>query len=117
MYIEHVAGKFPVWIAPEQVVVVTVSEKQDEYAQRVAAELRDAGLRVQLDDSADKLGAKIRNARMMRVPYIAVVGEKEAQADQVAPKTGDGTDLGAMPLAEFKARLVAEARPPRITQS
>jgi threonyl-tRNA synthetase len=117
MYIEHVAGKFPLWIAPEQVVVVTVSEKQNEYAQRVATELRDAGLRVQLDDGADKLGAKIRNARMMRVPYIAVVGDKEAQTESVAPKTGDGTDLGTMPLAEFKARLVAEARPPRISHS
>jgi threonyl-tRNA synthetase len=113
VYIEHVAGKFPVWIAPEQVVLVTVSEKQNEYAHKVQAELRAAGLRVVLDDSADKLGAKIRNARMMRVPYIAVIGDVEAQTGAVAPKTNDGTDLGAMPVSEFLARLVAEAKPPR----
>jgi threonyl-tRNA synthetase len=83
----------------------------------VHAELRAAGLRVTLDDGADKLGAKIRNARMMRVPYIAVVGDAEAASESVAPKTGDGTDLGAMPLAEFKARLLAESRPPRLDSS
>jgi threonyl-tRNA synthetase len=114
MYIEHVAGKFPVWLAPEQAVIVTVSEKQNEYAHRVHRELRAAGLRVTLDDSADKLGAKIRNARMMRVPYIAVIGDVEVETEAVAPKTNDGTDLGAMPLAAFKARLLAEAEVPRI---
>jgi threonyl-tRNA synthetase len=113
MYIEHVAGKFPVWLAPEQAILVTVSEKQNEYANRVRAELKSRGLRVLLDDSADKLGAKIRNARMMRVPYIAVIGEIEAQTGAVAPKTSDGTDLGAMPVSEFTARLLAEANPPR----
>jgi threonyl-tRNA synthetase len=113
MYIEHVAGKFPVWVAPEQAILVTVSEKQNEYAARVRAELKGHGLRVLVDDSADKLGAKIRNARMMRVPYIAVIGEIEAQTGAVAPKTSDGTDLGAMPVSEFLARLLAEAKPPR----
>ncbi|HEX4335836.1 MAG TPA: threonine--tRNA ligase [Polyangiaceae bacterium] len=114
MYIEHVAGKFPVWLAPEQVVVATVSDRQNEYAARIGRELREVGLRVTIDDSADKLGAKIRNARMMRVPYIAVIGDDETAAETVAPKTNDGTDLGAMPLAEFKARLLAESRAPRI---
>jgi threonyl-tRNA synthetase len=113
MYIEHVAGKFPVWVAPEQAIIVTVSEKQNEYAARVRAEMKAQGLRVLLDDSADKLGAKIRNARMMRVPYIAVIGDVEAQTGAVAPKTSDGTDLGAMPVSEFLARLLAEAKPPR----
>jgi len=113
VYIEHVAGKFPVWIAPEQAIIVTVSEKQNEYAHRVRAELRSHGLRIAIDDSADKLGAKIRNARLMRVPYIAVVGDKEAETEAVAPKTSDGTDLGPMPVAQFLARLLAEAKPPR----
>jgi threonyl-tRNA synthetase len=116
MYIEHVAGKFPVWIAPEQAIIVTVSEKQDDYARNVQARLKSHGLRVLLDDSADKLGAKIRNARLRRVPYIAVVGEKEAQTESVAPKTSDGTDLGAMPVAQFLERLLAEAKPPRTTK-
>jgi threonyl-tRNA synthetase len=113
VYIEHVAGKFPVWIAPEQATLVTVSEKQAEYARRVRAELRARGLRIGLDDGADKLGAKIRNARLTRVPYVAVIGEKEAQASAVAPKTGDGKDLGAMPISEFAERLVRESKPPR----
>jgi threonyl-tRNA synthetase len=116
MYIEHVAGKFPVWVAPEQATIVTVSEKQNEYAHRVQRELRTEGLRVIVDDSSDKLGAKIRNARMMRIPYILVVGEKESQTESVAPKASDGTDLGEMPLAQFKARLLLEARPPRPQQ-
>jgi threonyl-tRNA synthetase len=112
IYTEHVAGKFPPWLAPEQAVIVTVSEKQNEYAHRVAQELRARGLRIDVDDSSDKLGAKIRNARMLRVPYTLVVGEKEAESDAVAPKASDGTDLGAMPVAQFLERLVGESRPP-----
>jgi len=114
VYIEHVAGKFPVWIAPEQVVLVTVSEKQAEYAERVRRDLRARGIRVKVDDGPDKLGAKIRNARLMRVPYIAVIGDNEAQAGTVAPKTGDGKDLGPTPVPEFAERLLIESKPPRI---
>jgi threonyl-tRNA synthetase len=117
VYIEHVAGKFPVWLAPEQVTLVTVSEKQAEYARRVRAELRAKGLRVAIDDGADKLGAKIRNARLMRVPYVAVIGEKEAQAGAVAPKTNEGKDLGAMPTAEFAERLLRESKAPRLARN
>jgi len=113
IYIEHVAGKFPVWLAPEQVILVTVSENQVEYARRVQSELRAAGLRVELDDGPDKLGAKIRSARLRRVPFVGVIGEKEAQAGAIAPKGSDGKDLGAMPVAEFQSRLLALARPPR----
>ncbi|HVU04065.1 MAG TPA: threonine--tRNA ligase [Polyangiaceae bacterium] len=114
IYIEHVAGKFPVWIAPEQATLVTVSEKQSEYARNVQKELRSLGFRVGLDDSSDKLGAKIRNARMSRVPYTVVIGEKEMESNSVAPKTNDGTDLGAMPVAAFIERLRSESRPPRL---
>jgi threonyl-tRNA synthetase len=114
IYTEHVAGKFPVWLAPEQAVLVTVSEKQNDFARRVQKELRSRGLRVGLDDSSDKLGAKIRNARLSRVPYIAVIGDKEVETNAVAPKTNDGTDLGAMPVSAFTERLLAEARPPRL---
>jgi threonyl-tRNA synthetase len=117
VYVEHVAGKFPVWIAPEQVTLVTVSEKQAEYARKVQKELRAKGLRVMVDDGADKLGAKIRNARLMRVPYVAVIGEKEAQAGAVAPKTNEGKDLGAMPTAEFAERLLKESKAPRLARN
>ncbi|HWP08560.1 MAG TPA: threonine--tRNA ligase [Polyangiaceae bacterium] len=113
IYIEHVAGKFPVWLAPVQAALVTVSEKQNEYAERVRRELHAEGFRVTVDASSDKLGAKIRNARLMRHPYVVVIGDKEAEAVAVAPRSRDAGDLGAMPLAEFKARLKAEAMPPR----
>lgn len=114
MYIEHVAGKFPVWISPEQATLVTVSEKQAEYAEGVRARLSEAGLRVLLDAGSDKLGAKIRNARMMRTPYIAVIGDQEAESDSVTPRSREDGELGAMKVSEFQARLLAEAKPPRL---
>jgi len=114
LYIEHTAGAFPVWLAPEQAVIVTVSEKQDDYAREVVSLLRGRGFRVTADLSADKLGAKIRNARLMRVPYVCVVGDKEAQNRQVAPRSRDlNKDLGAMGLEDFAEKLAAEATPPR----
>jgi threonyl-tRNA synthetase len=115
IYIEHTAGAFPVWLAPEQAVIITVSEKQDAYAERVAAHLRARGLRARADLSSDKLGAKKRAARLLRVPYILVVGDREAESEQVAPWSREkNADLGAMPLAELTERLVAEAVPPRL---
>ena len=115
IYIEHTAGAFPVWLAPEQAIVITVSEKQNEYAEEVVKELAKRGLRAKADTSNDKLGAKKRNARLMRVPYIVVVGDREAQERKVAPWAREGNqDLGAMPLAAFADRLAAEAVPPRL---
>ena len=114
LYIEHTAGAFPVWLAPEQAAIVTVSEKQNAYADEVVALLRGQGFRVYADTSADKLGAKIRNARLLRVPYICVVGDKEAESRAVAPRSRDlNKDLGPMPLDEFVQRLTTEATPPR----
>ncbi|EYF07339.1 Threonyl-tRNA synthetase [Chondromyces apiculatus DSM 436] len=118
VYLEHVAGAFPVWLAPEQAVVVTVSEKQAEYADEVVAMLRSRRLRVRADTSSDKLGAKIRNARLLRVPYVVVVGDKEAAERKVAPRSRDlNKDLGAMLLEEFADKLQAEAIPPRLQKS
>jgi threonyl-tRNA synthetase len=118
VYLEHVAGAFPTWLAPEQAVIVTVSEKQAAYAQEVVAYLRRRGLRARADLSSDKLGAKIRAARLTRVPYVVVVGDKEAADRKVAPRSRDlNKDLGAMPLEEFADRLTAEARPPRLADA
>ncbi|HTN89317.1 MAG TPA: threonine--tRNA ligase [Sorangium sp.] len=115
VYLEHIGGAFPSWLAPEQAVVVTVSEKQAAYAQEVVAHLRSRGLRARADLSSDKLGAKIRAARLTRVPYVVVVGDKEAEGRKVAPRSRDlNKDLGAMPLEEFADRLAAEAKPPRL---
>jgi threonyl-tRNA synthetase len=95
-------------------VVVTVSEKQTSYADEVVRAMAARGLRAKADTSADKLGAKIRSARLMRVPYVVVVGDKEAEGRMVAPRSRDlDKDLGAMPLDEFIERVAAESAAPR----
>jgi threonyl-tRNA synthetase len=115
VYIEHVGGKFPVWLAPEQAIVVTVSEKQDAYAEEAIAYLRSRGLRVEGNLSSDKLGAKIRGARLMRVPYIAVVGDKEVEARSVSPRSRDlNRNIDAMGLEAFADKLVSEAVAPSL---
>jgi len=115
VFIEHTGGNFPVWLAPEQATVVTVSEKQTDYAKEVVGVLRAKGLRASADLSADKLGAKIRNARLSRVPYILVVGDKEAADRKVAPRSRDqNKDLGAMALDEFVGLLQQEALAPTL---
>jgi threonyl-tRNA synthetase len=114
--IEHCAGKFPVWLAPDQAILVTVSEKQAEYALKVQAELKARGLRIAVDISSDKLGAKIRNARNLRTPYIGVIGENEVTGGTVALRSREEGDLPPMSVAELTERLVKEALPPRVTQ-
>jgi threonyl-tRNA synthetase len=112
VYIEHCGGNFPTWIAPKQAIVLTVSEKSDAYARNVVERLSANGLRVEADYSSDKLGAKIRNARLFRYPYMLVVGPKEAEADSVGVRSRDAGELGAIKVDDLIARLVAEARPP-----
>jgi threonyl-tRNA synthetase len=112
VYLEHVGGNFPVWLAPKQAIVLTVSEKSDEYARKVVERLRDKGLRVESDLSSDKLGAKIRNARIFRYPYMLVVGPKEAESDSVGVRSRDAGELGAMKVEELAARLLTESSPP-----
>jgi threonyl-tRNA synthetase len=113
IYLEHVGGNFPVWLAPKQAIVLTVSEKADEYAKKVQSALTARGLRVEADISADKLGAKVRNARLARYPYLLVVGAKEAETGTVGVRSRDKGELGAIPLDQFAATLLEEARPPR----
>jgi len=112
VYIEHSGGNFPTWLAPKQAIVLTVSEKSDAYARQVVDRLRGAGLRLEADLSSDKLGAKIRNARLLRYPYMLVVGPKEAEADSVGVRSRDAGELGAMKVDELAARLLSESRPP-----
>jgi threonyl-tRNA synthetase len=112
VYLEHCAGGFPSWIAPTQAIVLTVSDKSEEYGRKVASELRAKGLRVETDFSADKLGAKIRNARVFRHPYMLVVGPKDAEAGTVSVRSRDKGELGAMPIAQFAEQLLTESKPP-----
>ncbi len=112
--IEHFAGHFPTWLAPEQIRVLTISEKVDEFANDVYAQLKAAGLRVTLNNDADKIGAKIRNAQLDKVPYMLVLGEKEAAAGGVAVRHAKRGDLGVKPIADFLAEVTAEVKERRL---
>lgn len=109
--IEHFAGAFPVWLAPVQAVVIPISaDRHGDYARDVAARLREAGLRVDVDDRNERMQAKIREAQLQKVPYMLVVGNKEQEADAVAVRQRAGEDLGAIPVAEFLARVQEESK-------
>ncbi len=108
VYIEHVGGAFPTWLAPEQVRVLPVSDKFAEYGAKVAAELKSAGVRVKLDDDNESLGKRIRAAEAMKVPYTLVVGEREQEAGEVAVrKRGEG-DKGSKSSREFVKEINEE---------
>jgi threonyl-tRNA synthetase len=106
--IEHYAGAFPVWLAPVQAEVLPLSEKFSVYATNVTSELRAAGFRVHLDDRNEKLQAKIRDAQLQKIPYMLIVGGKEAEAGTVSVRHQSKGDLGPRPLAEFVADLRKE---------
>jgi len=106
--IEHFGGAFPLWLSPVQVAVLPVSEKFNDYAGKVLAALKEANIRVELDDSSEKIGAKIRRATLAKVPYMAVVGSREEQAGTVAVRCRSGADLGATGLEELAAALRRE---------
>ena len=109
--IEHFAGAFPVWLSPEQVRVLPISDHQAEAAQAVTARLREAGLRAVLDDSNETLSYRIRNAELMKTPYVAVIGQREADAGTVAVRVrGAGSKQEIVTLEEFIARVVQESR-------
>ncbi len=105
---EHFAGAFPAWLAPVQVKIMTITDRADGYARQVAAELDSKGFRVETDLRNEKIGYKIREAQLQKIPYMLVVGDKEAEAGAVAVRTRAGVDQGAMSLAEFAEILQAE---------
>ena len=107
---EHFAGAFPTWLAPVQVKVMPITDRTAEYAKKVAAELESAGVRVETDLRNEKIGYKIREAQSKKIPYMLIVGGKEAEAGTVSVRTRAGGDLGAVALAEFQAKLLEEIR-------
>jgi threonyl-tRNA synthetase len=107
--IEHYAGRFPVWLAPVQAIVLSISDRHNEYAERAMAELREAGVRVAVDDRSESIGRKIRDAAIGRCPYMLVVGDREQEAGAVAVRSHADGELGAMSLAEFARRVESEA--------
>ncbi len=108
--IEHFAGDFPTWLAPEQVRVVPISDKVADYARDVAARLKAEGIRVTLDEHSDKLGAKIRRAEVEKVPYALVIGAKEAEARSVAVRSRARGDEGVTPVDTFVAKVRTEVQ-------
>ena len=105
---EHFAGAFPTWLAPVQARVIPISEKHAAYARTVHERLRAARLRAELDDRNEKLGYRIRDAQLRKVPYMLVVGEREAQSGTVSLRHRTGDDLGAQPLERVVADLARE---------
>jgi threonyl-tRNA synthetase len=100
--IENYAGAFPLWLAPVQAVVIPISdEKHGEYAESVAERLREAGLRAEVDARHERMNAKVRDAQLQKIPYMLVVGDKEAAADAVAVRLRSNENLGAVPIDDF----------------
>ncbi len=108
MLIEKYAGAFPTWLAPVQIKVLPISDKHVEYADKLFEQFRAAGLRVEVDDRNEKIGYKIREAQLEKVPYMLVVGDKEVEANSVGVRSRKDGDLGAMAVEEFIAKVVKE---------
>jgi threonyl-tRNA synthetase len=106
--IEHYAGNFPLWLAPVQLKVVTVTDQQLDYARRVASELKEAGWRVEVDERNEKLGYKIREAQLAKIPYAVVIGDKEVQSQTVTARRRGGENLAPMSVSAFIERVKAE---------
>ena len=105
---EHFAGAFPVWLAPVQVKVLPISDSQKEYANKVIEKLQAEGIRVELDDRQEKIGYKIREAQLSKVPYMLILGEKEVEAEAVGVRARKEGDIGAMPVDEFITKVKLE---------
>jgi threonyl-tRNA synthetase len=111
--IEHYAGAFPVWLSPVQAVIIPVADRHNDYAQQVGRQLRTAGLRAEVDVRGDRMNAKVRDAQLQKIPYILVVGDREAEAGTVSLRLRTEENLGAMPIQAFIERAhaaVAEKR-------
>ena len=106
--IEHFEGKFPTWLSPEQVVVMNITDKQSEYVTRVVNELRKSGIRAISDLRNEKIGFKIREHTMQRIPYLVVAGDREVENEQLAVRTRSGDDVGILSIDEFISRIKAE---------
>ena len=106
--IEHFAGKFPVWLAPVQVKILPITDRQEEYAKSLCAKMKEKGIRVVVDDRNEKIGYKIREAQLEKLPYMLVVGEKEASENLVAVRRRDKGDMGAVDADEFIANVLKE---------
>ena len=110
--LEHHSGALPVWLSPVQAMLIPIADRHAPYCEKVAARLKEAGLRVQIDSGVERMQAKIRNAQMQKVPYMLVVGDREAEAGAVAVRLRSGEDLKAKSVEEFLkiAQVAVESR-------
>jgi threonyl-tRNA synthetase len=113
--IEHFAGAFPVWLAPTQAVLLPITDRVHAYAEEVAASLRAEDLRVEVDSRPETLRYKIREAQVQKIPYMIVIGDREAADRTLSPRLRDGTELKDVPVAAFVARLKEESQIPSST--
>jgi len=103
--IEHTAGAFPVWIAPVQARLIPIADRHIAYAQQVMEQLRSLGIRVEMDDSRERMNGKIRDAQLQKIPYMLIVGDKEVAQGAVSVRLRSNENLGVMPLANFVERI------------
>ena len=108
--IEHTGGKFPLWLAPEQAVVLPVSEKHNDYAKKVVDLLNNSDIRASIDDRNETIGKKIRENELKRIPFLLIVGEKEADSGKVSVRKQGGEDIGAMSIEEFTELITNEVK-------
>ncbi|TDI91514.1 MAG: threonine--tRNA ligase [Chloroflexi bacterium] len=106
--VEHLSGAFPLWLAPVQAVVVPIADRHNDFCHEVGTGLKEAGLRVEVNDSNDRMNAKIRQAQLQKVPYMLVVGDREVDAGSVAVRTRAGEDLGAKPVGDVVDMLLKQ---------
>ena len=106
--VEHYAGALPFWLSPVQAVVLNITDRQARYCEELAKRLQDKGFRVDLDLRNEKIGFKIREHTLLKVPYLLVIGDREVETRAVAVRTREGVDLGSMPLDDF-AQLLTQA--------
>jgi threonyl-tRNA synthetase len=106
--LEHTAGKLPLWLVPDQCVVLPISEKFNDYAEHVAKVLNDADVRTIIDNRNEKIGKKIRDNELKRIPYLVIVGEKEAANEEVSVRKQGGIDKGSKKITTFAAEITQE---------
>jgi threonyl-tRNA synthetase len=114
--VEQYAGAFPVWLAPVQVVVIPIADRHMEYAGKVANELKEKDLRVHMDDRSERMNLKIREAQLQKVPYMIVVGDKEAESSAVSVRLRSGEDLGSMAVSDLISRIEAVVQTKEVTK-
>ncbi|MDP2843936.1 MAG: His/Gly/Thr/Pro-type tRNA ligase C-terminal domain-containing protein, partial [Acetobacterium sp.] len=113
--IEHFAGKFPVWLAPVQVVIIPVADAHHDFANGIEAQLTAIGVRASVDDRGEKLGYRIREAQMQKIPYMLVIGDKEAEGGDLALRIRDTGDAGLISLSDLKEKLIEKIKTKSLT--